>query len=90
MFEIDLQGGSRTARNLSAQEQGRMAMKLRRTYPTTMDVRQLEQVGFSQEQIASLLNLKARAQRRFYQEDDAEQKRLAFVRWLYHQGRLES
>ncbi|HXX77732.1 MAG TPA: hypothetical protein VEH81_11445 [Ktedonobacteraceae bacterium] len=65
-------------------------MKLRRTYPTTIDVRQLEQVGFSQEQIASLLNLKARAQRRFYQEDDAEQKRLAFVRWLYHQGRLES
>ena len=90
VFEIDLGVGSRTARNLPAQGQGRMTMELRKKYPPTMDVRELEHAGFSQEQIAGLLSLKARGQRRFYHEDNAEQKRLAFVRWLYEQGRLES
>jgi hypothetical protein len=65
-------------------------MELRETYPTTMDVRQLEHVGFSREQIAGLLSFKALYQRRFYHEANAERKRLEFVRWLYHQGRMES
>ena len=65
-------------------------MELREPYPTMTDVRQLEQVGFSREQIAGLLSLKVLYQRAAYHEADAEHKRQAFVRWLYLQGRLES
>lgn len=90
VFELDPGVGSRTARDLSAKGQGRMTMELRETYPTTMDVRQLEHLGFSHEQIAGLLSLKALYQRGIYHEANAEHKRLAFVRWLYYQGRLES
>ena len=65
-------------------------MELRGPFPTMTDVRQLEQVGFSREQIVVLLSLKALYQRGAYHVADPEYKRQAFVRWLYLQGRLES
>ena len=65
-------------------------MELREQFPTMMDVRRLEQVGFSSEQIAGLERVKALYQRGAYDEANPEHKRQAFVRWLYLQGRLES
>ena len=65
-------------------------MELREFYPTTTDVRQLEHEGFSREQIAGLFRVKALYQRGVYYEANPEYNRLAFVRWLYLQGRLES
>jgi len=65
-------------------------MELREFYPTMTDVRQLEHEGFSREQIAALFRVKALYQRGVYQEANPEYNRLAFVRWLYLQGRLES
>jgi hypothetical protein len=67
-----------------------MTMEFREPLPTITDVRQLEQVGFSSEQIASLESVKALYQRGAYHEDNPEHKRQAFVRWLYLQGRLQS
>ncbi len=65
-------------------------MELREQSPTMMEVRQLEYVGFSREQIARLERVKALYQRGAYHEATPEYKRLAFVRWLYQQGRLQS
>ncbi len=65
-------------------------MEFREQFPTTMGVQQLEYVGFSSEQIASLFSIKALYQRGAYQEATPEYKRLAFVRWLYEKGRLQS
>ena len=65
-------------------------MQLGEPYPTMTDVRQLEHVGFSSEQIAGLQRVKALYQRGAYHEATAEYKRQAFVRWLYLQGRLQS
>ena len=65
-------------------------MELREQFPTMTDVRQLEQVGFSREQIAGLFRVKGLYQRGAYDEANPEHKRQAFVRWLYLQGRLES
>jgi hypothetical protein len=74
-----------------------MTMEFREQFPTMMnrpaweaDNRQLEQVGFSFEQIASLVRVKALYQRGIYNEVNPEHKRQAFIRWLYLQGRLES
>jgi hypothetical protein len=67
-----------------------MTMGLREQFPTMMEVRQLEQVGFSRDQIAGLERVKALYQRGAYHETNPEHKRQAFVRWLYLQGRLES
>ncbi len=72
-------------------------MEFREQFPTMAEHpaweagnRQLEQVGFSSEQIASLFSIKALYQRGAYHEATPEYKRLAFVRWLYEQGRLHS
>jgi hypothetical protein len=65
-------------------------MELREQFPTMTEVRQLEYVGFSSEQIAGLFRVKALYQGGVYHESTAEYKRLAFVRWLYRQGRLQS
>ncbi len=65
-------------------------MEFREQFPTMTDVQQLEYVGFSREQIAGLERVKALYQRGAYHEANPEQKRQAFVRWLYLQGRLES
>jgi hypothetical protein len=54
------------------------------------DVRQLEHMGFSSEQIAGLERIKALYQRGAYREAEPSHKRQAFVRWLYLQGRLQS
>jgi len=67
-----------------------MTMELREQFPTRTDVRQLEQVGFSSEQIAGLFRVKALYQRGAYDEANPEHKRQAFILWLYLQGRLES
>ena len=72
-------------------------MEFREQFPSITDHpaweagnRQLEQVGFSREQIAGLFRVKALYQRGAYHEATPEYKRQAFVRWLYLQGRLES
>ena len=65
-------------------------MELQEQFPTITEARQLEYVGFSSEQIASLFRVKALYQRGAYHEVTPEYKRLAFVRWLYNQGRLQS
>ena len=65
-------------------------MELQEQLPTMTEVRNLEHVGFSSEQIASLLSIKALYQRGAYHEATPEYRRLAFVRWLYQQGRLQS
>ncbi len=65
-------------------------MELREQFSPKTGARQLEQVGFSREQIAGLERVKALYQRGAYHEATSEYKRQAFVRWLYLQGRLES
>jgi hypothetical protein len=72
-------------------------MEFREQFPTMTDHpaweaghRQLEQEGFSREQIAGLVRVKVLYQRGAYYEATLEHKRLAFVRWLYLQGRLQS
>ena len=65
-------------------------MELQEQIPTMTEVRNLEHVGFSSAQIASLLRIKALYQRGAFHEASPEYKRLAFVRWLYQQGRLQS
>ena len=65
-------------------------MELREQFPTMTDVQQLEQVGFSREQLAGLVRVKALYQRGAYHEANPEHKRQEFIRWLYLQGRLES
>jgi hypothetical protein len=67
-----------------------MTMEFREQFPTMTDVRQLEYMGFSSEQIAGLERVKALYQRGAYHEADPSHKRQAFVRWLYLQGRLQS
>ena len=65
-------------------------MEIREQLLTVTEVRNLEHVGFSIEEIASLFRLKELYQRGAYHEATPEFKRLAFVRWLYEQGRLQS
>jgi hypothetical protein len=65
-------------------------MEFQGQFPTMTDVRKLEQVGFSREQIAVLVRAKVLYQRGAYHEANPEHKRQAFVRWLYLQGRLQS
>jgi len=65
-------------------------MELQRQIPTTSEIWNLEHVGFSSEEIASLLRVKALYQGGVYHEATPEQRRLEFVRWLYRQGRLQS
>ena len=65
-------------------------MEIQEQLPTGTEVRNLEHVGFSSEEIASLFRFKELYQRGAYQEATAEYKRMAFVRWLYEQGRLQS
>ena len=65
-------------------------MAPQKKFPTETETQQLEQEGFSQEQIDSLLALRALYTQGVYQEDDPQRKRQEFIRWLYLQGRLES
>ena len=46
-------------------------MELREQFPTMTDVQQLEHKGFSSEQIAGLLRVKAFYQRGIYHEDES-------------------
>ena len=65
-------------------------MELQEQFPTMTVVRDLEYVGFSSEQVARLFRVKALYQQGAYHEATPEYKRMAFVRWLYQQGRLQS
>ena len=65
-------------------------MASREKFPGETKVQQLEQEGFAQEQIDSLLALRALYTHGDYHENDPERKRQEFIRWLYLQGRLES
>jgi hypothetical protein len=65
-------------------------MELQKQLPTSTEVRNLEHVGFSSEEIARLFIIKALYQGGAHHEATPEYKRLAFARWLYEQGRLQS
>jgi len=65
-------------------------MELQEQLPTRTEIRNLEYVGLSREQIASIFRFKELYQRGAYHEATPEFKRLEFVRWLYQQGRLQS
>jgi hypothetical protein len=65
-------------------------MELRERLPSRTEVRNLEYVGFSSEQIERLFKMKALYQRGVFHEATPEFKRLEFVRWLYQHGRLQS
>jgi hypothetical protein len=65
-------------------------MELQEQLPTMTEIWNLEHVGFSREQIATLFSVKALYQRGAYYEATPEHKRLEFIRWLYLQGRLQS
>jgi len=65
-------------------------MEIREQLLTVTEVRNLEHVGFSSEEIASLFRVKVLYQQGAYHEATPEYKRLAFARWLYEQGRLQS
>ncbi len=65
-------------------------MELQEQFPTMTVVRDHEHVGFSSEQVARLFRVKALYQQGAYHEATPEYKRMAFVRWLYQQGRLQS
>jgi hypothetical protein len=65
-------------------------MAPRKKFPTETETQQLEQEGFSYDQIAGLFTLKSLYTQGVYHEDDPERNRQEFIRWLYLQGRLES
>ncbi len=65
-------------------------MELREQLLNRIEVRNLERVGFSHEQITRILQIKERYQQGAYHEATAAYKRLKFVRWLYQHGRLQS
>ena len=65
-------------------------MAPKKNYPAATEVQQLEQAGFSPDQIDGLLAFRALYTQGAYHEADPERERQAFVRWLYLQGRLES
>jgi hypothetical protein len=60
-------------------------------FPAETELQQLEQEGFSHDQIAGLFALRdLYAQGVYHEVDPAERKRQEFIRWLYLQGRLQS
>ena len=65
-------------------------MAPQKRFSTDTETQQLEQEGFSHDQITGLFTLKALYSRGIYSEDDPERKRQEFIRWLYLQGRLQS
>jgi len=65
-------------------------MGFREQFLLVTDVRQLEHIGFSREQIGGLERVKALYQRGVFHEDDPIHKRQEFIRCLYLQGRLHS
>ena len=65
-------------------------MELREQLLNRIEVRNLERVGFSRQQIVDLCRIKALYQQGDYHAATAEYKRLKFVRWLYQHDRLQS
>jgi len=65
-------------------------MEYREPCPPWTDIQRLEQVGFSHEQITGLVRVKALYERGASHEAEPSDKRQAFIRWLYLQGRLQS
>jgi hypothetical protein len=68
----------------------RKSMEMKEPIPAITDMQQLEQAGFSSEQMAHLFRVKALYRRGLYHEEVLETRHLEFVRWLYKQGRLTS
>jgi hypothetical protein len=58
-------------------------------FPIISARQQLEQAGFSNDEVSHLLMLKARYYQGFYDEVDPQQKRLEFARWLYTHGYMK-
>jgi len=73
-----------------AQRNGKTPMELQAYIPSLTEVKNLAHAGFSGEEIAGLFRIKKLYRQGAYHEATAEYRRLAFVRWLYQQGRLQS
>lgn len=65
-------------------------MELQQQIPTLAEARILARAGLSREEIVGLESVKGRYHRGAYHEATPEYRRLAFARWLYRQGRLQS
>ena len=65
-------------------------MERQKQIPGLIEIRNLARVGFSSEEIAGLFSVKGLYHQGAYHEITPEYKRLAFARWLYQQGRLQS
>ena len=68
-------------------------MEFRELSVTGTDIEQLEQLGFSSEQIADLFRLKELYRHEISETSHKatpEYRRQAFIQWLYREGRLES
>ena len=65
-------------------------MERQKQIPGLIEIRNLARVGFSSEEIAGLFSVKGLYHQGVYHEITPEYKRLAFARWLYQQGRLQS
>ncbi len=65
-------------------------MELQQQIPTLAEARILARAGFSSEEIVGLFRVKGLYHRGVYHEVIPEYRRLAFARWLYRQGRLQS
>ena len=65
-------------------------MERQHQIPTLAETRNLARAGFSSEEIVGLLRVKELYHRGAYYEATPEYRWLAFVRWLYQQGRLQS
>ena len=65
-------------------------MELQQQMRSLTEVRNLAHAGFSGDEIAGLFRVKRLYERGAYHEATPEYRRLAFARWLYQQGRLQS
>jgi hypothetical protein len=68
-------------------------MEFRELSVTGTDIEQLEQLGFSSEQITDLFRLKELYSQEIFEashKTTPEHRRQAFIQWLYREGRLES
>jgi hypothetical protein len=74
----------------TAQRDGRRTMERQHRIPTEASAGNLARAGFSSEEIVGLFRVKGLYHRGAYHEATPEYRRLAFVRWLYQQGRLHS
>lgn len=65
-----------------------MLRRLSSATKTEDERKSLSLLGFTEEQISRLLLYRVRYRSGYYQRDPLVERRLAFTRWLYQQGKL--